>query len=71
VVAYFIHMLSVRLAPASVVAPFYNLEPMVATVFAIVLLAEKLTPLHLVGGLLMLAALIAASIVDLRQKEEP
>jgi drug/metabolite transporter (DMT)-like permease len=70
VVAYFIHMLSVRMAPASVVAPFYNLEPMVATLFAITLLGEKLTPLHLVGGLLMLAALIAAGVVDLPQKEE-
>jgi drug/metabolite transporter (DMT)-like permease len=60
----------VRLAPASVVAPFFNVEPMVATVFAIVLLGEKLTSLHLVGGLMMLAALVAAGIVDLRQKQE-
>ncbi len=71
VVAYFIHMLSVRLAPASVVAPFYNVEPMGATVMAIMLLGEKLTGLHLVGGLMMLAALITASILDLRQKEQP
>jgi drug/metabolite transporter (DMT)-like permease len=70
VVAYFIHMLSVRLAPASVVAPFYNVEPMGATLLAILFLGEKLTGLHLVGGLMMLAALLAASILDLRQKEE-
>lgn len=71
VIAYFIHMLSLRFAPASTVAPFYNIEPMVATVLALVLLGENLTPLHIVGGVMMLAALIAASVVDLRQKEAP
>ena len=71
VIAYFMHMLSLRLAPASTVAPFYNVEPMVATLLAIALLGETLTPLHIAGGMMMLAALIAASILDLRQREEP
>ena len=34
VVAYMLQMLSLRFAPASIVAPFYNLEPILTTVFA-------------------------------------
>ena len=44
VVAYMVHMLSLRFAPASTVAPFYNLEPVVTTLVAAVLLGERLQP---------------------------
>jgi drug/metabolite transporter (DMT)-like permease len=56
--AYFLQMSSVAQAPASVVAPYFNLEPVVTTVMAVVLLGEKLTLLHLIGGGMVLAAIV-------------
>ena len=32
---YFFHMSSVRAAPSSVVAPYFNLEPIVSTLIAV------------------------------------
>jgi drug/metabolite transporter (DMT)-like permease len=58
VFAYFIHMTSLSLAPASIVAPFYNLEPIVTAGFAAWLLGERLTGLQYAGGALVVAALI-------------
>ena len=56
--AYFLQMSSVAQAPASVVAPYFNLEPVVTTVIAVILLGEKLTLLHLIGGGMVLAAIV-------------
>ena len=56
--AYFCQMSSVAQAPASVVAPYFNLEPVVTTVMAVILLGEKLTLLHLIGGSMVLAAIV-------------
>jgi drug/metabolite transporter (DMT)-like permease len=56
--AYFFQMSSVAQAPASVVAPYFNLEPVVTTVMAVILLGEKLNGLHLVGGGMVLAAIM-------------
>jgi drug/metabolite transporter (DMT)-like permease len=59
-VAYFFHMQSLRNAPASIVAPFFNLEPVVTTALAALLLGERLASHQYAGALLILAALLAA-----------
>ena len=62
VVAYMAQMLSLRFAPASTVAPFYNLEPVVATATAALILSERLQANQYAGGGLVLAALVASSL---------
>ena len=63
VVAYMAQMLSLRFAPASTVAPFYNLEPVVATATAAAILSERLQMNQYAGGGLVLAALVASSLL--------
>jgi drug/metabolite transporter (DMT)-like permease len=63
VVAYMIQMLSLRFAPASTVAPFYNLEPVVATAVAAAVLDERMQINQYAGGGLVLAALVASSLI--------
>lgn len=63
-VGYFLHMSSVRAAPASIVAPYFNIEPVVTTVIAVVLLGEKLSLNHVMGGAMVLAAIIATGVVS-------
>ena len=63
VVAYMVQMLSLRFAPASTVAPFYNLEPVVATAIAAAILGERLQTNQYAGGGLVLAALVASSLL--------
>lgn len=63
VVAYMIQMMSLRFAPASTVAPFYNLEPVVATAVAAVILDERMQINQYAGGGLVLAALVASSLI--------
>lgn len=58
-----VHMLSLRFAPASTVAPFFNLEPVVATLVAVILLGERLQINQYVGGGLILAALLLSSLI--------
>ena len=65
--AYFVHMTSLRNAPASTVAPFYNLEPIVTTGLAALLLGEVLALHQYAGGGMVLAALIASSLYDLQK----
>lgn len=67
VIAYLVHMLSLRFAPASTVAPFFNLEPMIATAVAALLLGERLAPNQYAGGGMVLAALVASSFVGSRK----
>lgn len=67
VVAYLVHMLSLRFAPASAVAPYFNLEPIVATVVAALLLGERMALNQYAGGGMVLAALAAASFVGTRK----
>ena len=71
VVAYLVHMLSLRFARASDVAPYFNLEPVVATAIAAVFLGERLLINQYVGGGLVLAALVAASLIGSRNTETP
>lgn len=62
VIAYFLQMSSLQNAPASTVAPFYNLEPMVTTAVAALLLGERMALNQYAGGAMVLAALIASSL---------
>ena len=68
VVAYMVQMLSLRFAPASSVAPFYNLEPVVTTAIAAAILGERLQTNQYAGGALVLAALLASSLVGRQRK---
>lgn len=68
VVAYMIQMLSLRYAPASTVAPFYNLEPVVATAFAALVLGERMLINQYAGGCIVLAALVASSLIGKLKK---
>jgi drug/metabolite transporter (DMT)-like permease len=62
-VAYLVQMLSLRFAPASTVAPFFNLEPVVTTGVAALLLGERLSNNQYAGGGMVLAALLASSLI--------
>ena len=68
---YFLHMQSLRYAPASTVAPFFNLEPMIATAVAALFLGERLAMNQYVGGGMVLAALAASSFVRSRKMVAP
>ena len=69
VVAYMLQMSSLRFAPASTVAPFYNLEPVVTTVFAGLLFGERLTSNQYAGGGVVLAALVVSSLLGNRENK--
>jgi len=66
---YLTHMQALRNAPASVVAPYFNLEPVVTTLIAAVALGERLMPNQYIGGGLVLAALAAAGFSGRRKLE--
>jgi drug/metabolite transporter (DMT)-like permease len=63
---YFFHMSSLKAAPASVVAPYFNLEPIVTTVISALLLGETLKLNQYGGGALVLAALVLAGVAGKR-----
>jgi len=67
--AYFTQMQALRNAPASVIAPYFNLEPVVTTLVAAIALGERLTPNQYIGGALVLAALAAAGLPERRMLE--
>jgi drug/metabolite transporter (DMT)-like permease len=62
IIAYMAHMLSLRFASASTVAPFFNLEPVVSTAAAAIILGERLQSNQYAGGGLVLAALVASTL---------
>jgi drug/metabolite transporter (DMT)-like permease len=64
---YFFHMSSLKAAPASVVAPYFNLEPIVTTIISGTLLRESLKLNQYGGGALVLAALLLAALVGKRE----
>jgi drug/metabolite transporter (DMT)-like permease len=64
---YFAHMQSLRFAPASVVSPFFNLEPVATTLVAATLLGERLALDQYAGGAMVLAALVTSSLLDWRK----
>lgn len=61
---YFLHMSSVQAARASVVVPFFNLEPVISTLMAGLLLHETLAVNQMIGGAIVLAALILCGIIE-------
>ncbi len=67
VVAYMLQMSSLRFAPASAVAPFYNLEPIVTTICAGLLFGERLSFNQYAGGGIVLAALVVSSLLGSRE----
>ena len=69
VIAYLLQMLSLRFAPASKVAPFYNLEPIVTMLVAVLLLGERLSVAQYAGGGLVLVALGLANVLASRDSK--
>jgi drug/metabolite transporter (DMT)-like permease len=61
VIAYMAQMMSLRFAPASAVAPYFNLEPIVTIAIATVVLGERLNFNQYAGGALVIAALVAST----------
>jgi drug/metabolite transporter (DMT)-like permease len=68
VAAYFFHMQSLKHAPASMVAPYFNLEPIITAGIAALLLGERLTLNQYAGGAMVLAALVVSSLPGLRRQ---
>ena len=62
--AYVMQMSAVKAAPSSVVAPWFNLEPVVTTGLALLLLGEKLASSHVVGGAIVLGVLFVSEWLD-------
>lgn len=63
---YFLQMSAVKLAPASTVIPYFNLEPVMTTVLAYVVLKEQLSGLHIVGAALVIGSLLLMNVLDRR-----
>lgn len=59
---FFFQMYALRSAPASVVAPYFNIEPLTSVAVAAFILAEPPATREMAGGALVLAALIAAGL---------
>jgi drug/metabolite transporter (DMT)-like permease len=66
---YTLHMMTLSAAPSSIVAPFFNVEPIVSTVLAFVLLGERLSLLQYAGAALVLGAIIFTPFAD--RKRDP
>lgn len=64
---YFFHMSAVNKAPSDVVAPYFNLEPVLAIAIATLFLGEKLGAVQLAGIALVIVALIAVNRLDNKQ----
>lgn len=60
---YFFHMSAVKAAPSSVVAPYFNVEPIVSTSFAVFLLGESMTWNQAIGGVMIFTALLVSSFL--------
>jgi drug/metabolite transporter (DMT)-like permease len=65
---YFFQMYALKSAPASAVAPYFNIEPVTSVAFAGLLLAEPPMARELAGGALVLAALFAAGLAGRTQR---
>jgi drug/metabolite transporter (DMT)-like permease len=67
VFAFFLHMRAVALAPPAAVGLVFTLEPVVSIVTAAFVLDERLTQAQLIGGVLVLAALVGAVLLEMRR----
>ena len=61
---YFCHMKALTRAPSSVVAPFFNTEPLIAISVAYILLGQTLTVNQYAGGIVVLAALLISAFIS-------
>ena len=59
---FFCQMFALKSAPASAVAPYFNIEPITSVAVASLILSEPPASRELAGGALVLAALIAAGL---------
>ena len=59
---------SMQSIPASTAGTLGLAEPLVAVVLAVLVLGERLAPLAIVGGLLLLAGVALASLPPLRRR---
>lgn len=64
-------MYAARMAPTALVGLVFCLEPVVAIVSAGIILGETLTAAQIAGSLLVLAALVGSSFVELSRGAEP
>ncbi|MFO1088966.1 MAG: EamA family transporter [Hyphomicrobiales bacterium] len=64
VVSFFLQMRALSLAPATTVAPFFNLEPVTTIAVAALMLGETLTLNQYLGGAMVLAAVVAVGFGD-------
>lgn len=65
-----LQMLASRSAPPPVIGLVFCLEPVVAIVGAGIVLGETLSTSHMIGGTLVLAALVISSLMDLRRASQ-
>ncbi|QCI64825.1 DMT family transporter [Phreatobacter stygius] len=70
-VGFAFQMLSARNAPPALVGLVFCLEPVVAIVTANFVLGETLSAPQMVGSLLVLTALVASSLAELRREPKP
>jgi drug/metabolite transporter (DMT)-like permease len=71
VIGFALQMLAARQAPAALIGLVFCLEPVVSIVFAGVILGETLTSAQMTGSLLVLSALVASSVSELRREPKP
>ncbi len=64
---YSLHMTTLRVSQPSAVAPYFNIEPVVSTLLAILLLGEQLSPVQYVGAALVLLAIVLTPLVGERR----
>jgi len=64
VASFFLQMSACTLAPASRVAPLFNLEPVTTMALAALMLGETLTPNQYAGAAMVLAAVVAIGLGD-------
>ncbi len=60
-----------RQAPASLVAPFSYLTPLLSFIFGLIFWNEKVTPLNFLGAVLILLGGVSISVVESRRGEPP
>jgi drug/metabolite transporter (DMT)-like permease len=70
-IGFALQMLAARQAPAALIGLVFCLEPVVSIVFAGLILGETLTSAQMTGSLLVLTALVASSVAELRREPKP
>jgi drug/metabolite transporter (DMT)-like permease len=70
-IGFALQMLAARQAPAALIGLVFCLEPVVSIVFAGLILGETLTGAQMTGSLLVLTALVASSLAELRREPKP